>query len=388
MAINTEPVSRDEALALVEQLLLGASRRDISAIMKLYAEEAVAVSPVFGEVRGRAAIAASWETLFKTLADLTLVISDTLVDGNRVAVLSTLATTDRHGWFGRPATGGPIGYRLVLLLTVAHGGIVHDERIYDSAGVLERLEKARLDKELRTAADVQRALLPRRSHVGQFCESVGDSVPCRTIGGDFFEFLALPSGDAAIVMGDVSGKGPAAALLASLIQGMFAVEATAGGSPASTVSRINRRLAARDLGSRFATLVYGVLSADGRFAYSNAGHNPPMLMARDGVRRLTTGGTILGAFAEAVFEEEILQLQDGDTLVMFTDGVTEALGANDEEFGEERLMKSLGASDVSSAIDLLSHVFTAVREFSPHREPTDDITVTVTRFRQRRTSDE
>src|SRR6266852_9529331 len=277
-------MSREEALALVRHLVDAAHRRDVSGLMDSYADEAVAVSPVFGEVRGRAAIAATWESLFSTLADIAIEVSNVLVDGDRIAVLSTIATTVRIGWFGRPATGGPISYRLVLLFTVADGKIVHDERIYDSAGVLERLEKSRLDKELRTAAEVQRALSPRTAHRGRFCESVGDSVPCRAIGGDFFEFVELPSGDIGIAIGDVAGKGPAAALLAAMLQGMFAAAAPAGGGPAVTLSRMNQWLFVRGLESRFATLVYGVLSSDGRLVYSNAGHNPPALLARDGIR--------------------------------------------------------------------------------------------------------
>src|SRR5712692_10187869 len=364
-------MSREQALALVQQLLDTASHRDIPRLMDLYADEAVATSPVFGEVRGRAAIAKTWETLFSTFPVVAVVISNVLVDGDRIAVLSTLATTDRAGWFGRPATGGPISYRLVLLFTFADGKVVHDERIYDSAGVVERLEKARLDKELRTAADVQRALLSRTAHLGRFCESVGDSVPCRAIGGDFFEYVELPSGDVGIAMGDVSGKGPAAALLAAMIQGMFAAAAPAGGGPAVTLSRITQWLAARRVEARFATLVYGVLSSDGRLVYSNAGHNPPALVARDGIRRLTTGGPILGVFVDAVFEEETLHLHHEDTLVMFTDGVTEARSASDEEFGEHRLMACLSTDAAASPTALLSHIFSAVREFCQHADQSD-----------------
>jgi predicted ester cyclase len=374
-------MSREEALTLVRQLRDAALGRDVLRLMEFYAPEAVAVSPVFGEVRGRQAIAATWTTLFSTFSDLALEVSDVLVDGDRIAILGTVTTTDRVGWFGLPATGGPIVYRLVLLLTVAGGRIVRDERMYDSTGVVERLEKARLDKELKTAADVQRTLLSRTAYTGRFCESFGDSVPCRAIGGDFFEFVELPSGDAGIAMGDVAGKGPAAALLAALLQGMFAIEATSGSGPAVILSRINRRLTARRLESRFATLVYGVLSSDGRLVYSNAGHNPPALVARDGIRRLTTGGPILGAFGDAVFEEETLSLDDRATLVMFTDGVTEARNPSDEEFGEHRLMTCLSAGASSPPGILLHRIFDAVREFGKQADQSDDITVTVTRFR-------
>ena len=375
-----EAMSHERARALMGHLLDAAQRRDIARLMDLYVEDAVAVSPVFGEIRGRAAIAATWQTLFSTFSDIAVDVSDVLVDGDRIAVLSTVATTDRKGWFGRPATGGPISYRLLLLLTVADGRIVHDERIYDSAGVLERLEKARLDKELRTAAEVQRALVSRTTYVASFCESGGDSAPCRAIGGDFFEFFELPSGDVGMVMADVSGKGPAAALLAAMLQGMLAVEAPAESGPAMTLSRINRRLTARSLESRFATLVYGVLSSNGRLIYSNAGHNAPALLARDGIRRLTTGGPILGVFADAVFEEETLHLHDRDTLVMFTDGVTEARNASDEEFGEERLMACLHPDAASTPRAVLHRVFAAVREFCGRADQSDDITVSVTRY--------
>src|SRR5262249_1821193 len=152
--------------------------------------------------------------------------------------------------------------------------------------VVERFEKARLDKELRTAGDVQRALLSRAPRVGSFYEAAGDSTPCRAIGGDFFEFIDLPSGDLGILMGDIAGKGPAAALLAAMLQGMVAADPDAT-RPAAVLDRLNRRLLARNLGAKYATLVYAVLSATGRLVYANGGHNAPVLATRSGVHRLT-----------------------------------------------------------------------------------------------------
>jgi len=374
-------MSREETLALVRQLIEAANRHDPAGLMDCYAEDAVVVSPVFAEVHGRAAIGATWETTFATLPDFAIEVSDVLVDGDRTAILGALSATDRSGWFGLPATGGPINYRVVMLCTVADNKIVRDERIYDNRGLLERLEKTRLDKELKTAAEVQCTLMPRTVHVSDHCESVGDSVPCRAIGGDFFEFIDLPRGDFGIVLGDVSGQGPPAALLAALLQGMFTAEAQIGDSPAATLSRVNQRLVERRLNTRFATLVYAVLSPDGRLVYSNAGHNPPALVARDGIHRLATSSLILGAFPHAAFEEETLQLNAHDTLVMFTDGVTEARNSADEEFGDERLVSCLKATAASPPASLLACVFGAVREFCQQADPVDDITVTVTRYR-------
>jgi ketosteroid isomerase-like protein len=374
------PVSRESVLSVVQQLLTAARARDVVRMRELYAPDAIAISPVFGSVRGRDAIVNTWQTLFATFTDTTVSIADVLVDGNRVAVLSTLRATDRAGLFGRPATGGIINYRLVLLFTVEGGLVVRDERIYDSSGVVERLEKARLDKELQTAASVQRALSPRGAHRGRFSESAGDSVPCRAIGGDFFEFIELPSGGSGILLGDVAGKGPAAALLAAMLQGMFAIEAPRTADPATTVSRINARIAMRRLDARYATLVYAVLAADGSLRYSNAGHNPPVLLTARGMRRLFTGGPIVGAFPDAHFESEKLRLAPGDSLVMFSDGVTEARNGASEEFGEERLLTSLQENAAAKPSDLLAAIFSTVHAFCGKVDPSDDITVTVTRF--------
>jgi sigma-B regulation protein RsbU (phosphoserine phosphatase) len=308
-------------------------------------------------------------------------VSDVIVDGDRVAVLSAISATDNKlGWFGLPPTGGPIDYRMVLLLTIVDGRIVRDERIYDSAGVLERLEKSRVDKELRTAAEMQRALLSRTAHLTAFSESAGHSVPCRAIGGDFFEFLELPSGAVGVAMGDVAGKGPAAALLAAMLQGMLESEASIGDGPAAVLTRINRRLAARRLESRFATLVFGVLAPDGWLVYANAGHNPPVIAGERGIRHLTAGGTVLGMFPDATFGQEEVRLEARDTLVLFTDGVTEARSASDEEFGEDRLLACLDGGHRAPPADLLNRIFAAVRQFSGRADQSDDVTVTVTRF--------
>ena len=202
----------------------------------------------------------------------------------------------------------------------------------------------------------------------------------RAIGGDFFEFIDLPSGDTAMVLGDVSGKGPAAAILAALIQGMIAVEAPSADSPARIVSRINRRLAARNLDSRFATLVYGVLSPDGRFVYTNAGHNSPFVLTAGGVRRLTAGGSIVGAFGDAAFGEETLMLRGGDTLVLYSDGVTEACNPDGEEFGDERLTAWLTRAPARPALAMLRDLLATVRDFCAGADQHDDITATVTTF--------
>jgi len=371
---------RAEALSLAQQFQDAANTRNISKLLAFYTDDATTVSPVFGRVTGRAAIAATWESIFTTFPDLSVEMSDVLVDGDRLAILGTVTATDSAGWFGLPPTGSAIRYRLVILCTMHDGKIVQDERIYDNTAVLELLEKVRLDKELKTAAEVQRALLSRPAYVDRYCESAGDSIPCRAIGGDFFEFVELPTDEVGIAMGDVVGKGPPAALVASMLQGMFAADSKTSGSPSRMLTLINQRMAARHLESRFVTLVYGVLSSDGRFVYSNGGHNPPACLSGDRIYRFTVGGPLLGAFADAVYEEETIQLTAGDTILMFTDGVTEARNSYDEEFGEDRLFSCLLAHAGRSPSDLLRLVFDEVRGFCQNTDQADDLTVTLTRF--------
>ena len=192
--------------------------------------------------------------------------------------------------------------------------------------------------------------------------------------------MELRSGSVALVVGDVAGKGPAAALLAAMLQGVFACEARDDSSPAQTIARMNRILIDRQATSKFATLVYGVLSPDGRFVYSNAGHNPPVVVGRGGIRRLTAGGPLVGAFAGAAFDQQALPLGDGDAIVLFSDGITEARNSNGEEFGDDRLLAA--AAEGGAPGVLIERLFDAVRRFSGGVEQSDDMTVAVLRRAQ------
>jgi serine phosphatase RsbU (regulator of sigma subunit) len=247
----------------------------------------------------------------------------------------------------------------------------------------EATEKARLERELQVAAEIQRALLPDALLTGSHFEVAAASIPCRAIGGDFFDYFNLPDDHFGFALGDVAGKGPPAALLTAMIQGAFAAQVSSAGSPAALMALVNRTLIRRAIQSRFATVIYGTLSPDGRLTYSNAGHNPPVMMTRNGVRRLETGGLILGLFPQASYEEETIQLASGDTLVIFSDGVTEALNAAGDEFGEERLLESLEACRSLPPEAVLDRILTAVRTFAASAAQNDDVTALVLRYGKR-----
>jgi len=245
----------------------------------------------------------------------------------------------------------------------------------------ESAEKARLEGELQLAAEIQRALLPEACRSGRHFEVAASSIPCRAIGGDFYDYFDLAGGAVGFALGDVAGKGPSAALLTAMIQGIFAAQIGTEESAAALITSVNEGLIRRSLQSRFATCVYGTLAVDGRLTYCNAGHNPPLLIARDGIRRLETGGLILGVFPQATYDQETLTLEPGDLLVIFSDGVTEAFNTTGEQFGEERLRTCLDANRECSPAELLKRLLSAVRSFASGAPQYDDVTALVLRYK-------
>jgi sigma-B regulation protein RsbU (phosphoserine phosphatase) len=245
----------------------------------------------------------------------------------------------------------------------------------------ETLEKARMEQEMRIAAEIQRALLPHAAHVGAYFEAAAATLPCRSIGGDFFDYLELPDDKFGFALGDVAGKGPPAALLSAMIQGILSAQAPATIDPSPTITRVNQALIRRAIENRFVTVLYGVLHADGRLSYCNAGHNPPVLLGASGVRRLEAGGPIVGLFEFASFEDEVVQLEPGDWLVVFSDGVSEALSASGDEFGDDRIIECVTTLREATPKAMLEGLFARVREFTAGAAQSDDVTALVLRYR-------
>jgi phosphoserine phosphatase RsbU/P len=244
----------------------------------------------------------------------------------------------------------------------------------------EALERAKLDQELKVAAAIQQSLLPVSNRSGSFFTIAGTSVPCRSVGGDFFDYVDLPGGQFGFILGDVAGKGAPAALLAAAALGMFGSEASYQPRAAAVVTKLNNGLFRRGIAARFLTAFYGMLSPDGSLTYSNAGHNAPVLVGRDGVRRLETGGLVLGMFEHASWEEETLALGAGDVVIAFSDGVSEALNEAGEEYSDERLLQSVEAHRGKSPQDLLHGLLADVRQFCGPATANDDVTMVVVRY--------
>jgi len=382
-------MTRQEAGALLRRHQDALNRHDVDRLAALYADDARLVSPMFDTLLGRVAIADSYRRLFAVFPDYQVQMNDAsfIVEGDRVAEFSTATATHTVELFGLPPTGHQIEYHAARLFTFREGLIVDEQRIYDFGGVLERLEKARVDRELTLAAALQGTLLSRRGHDGPHFEVVGTSLACRAIGGDFLEYVDLPSGAVGLALGDVTGKGPAAALLGAMLQGMFAIIASDGTPPSAALARVNRLLSGRGSDRPFATLVYGVLSREGLFTYSNAGHYPFLLVGSATMLQLTAGGPLLGAFEDAVFPEASVPLEPGDLLIAFSDGVIDAVSPAGDEFGVDRFVAAAAACRGLTAAAALQQLFDVFRRFSGGAPQADDATIMVARFRHDKGTD-
>jgi sigma-B regulation protein RsbU (phosphoserine phosphatase) len=254
------------------------------------------------------------------------------------------------------------------------GVAIENARLYR-----ETLEKARIEHELRIAAEIQRSLLPQGRREGAYFQAMGASLPSRSIGGDFFDYSDMDDGSVGVVLGDVAGKGPAAALLTAKIQGLFAAQ-TGVTSPATAMRLVNQGLLKRQIDARYATVFFATLAPDGTLVYCNAGHNPPLVVSAAGVRSLTGSGMPVGLFGGAPYGDERTTLEPGDLLVVFSDGVTEALNPAGEEFGEGRLIQELSPNREAGLAEVLQRVVSAVQAFASGASQSDDVTVLVLRY--------
>jgi serine phosphatase RsbU (regulator of sigma subunit) len=241
----------------------------------------------------------------------------------------------------------------------------------------ESLERRRLQQEMQVAAEIQRGLLPGAPPVIHGYQVTGSNRPSLTVGGDYYDFGPRP-GLLNFVLGDVSGKGTGAALLMTVLRASVRANWDAA-SLSDAVCRINTAVCENVTAGKYITFFMGRLdAASGRVSYVNAGHNPPLLVRADGrLETLTVGGMVLGLFDTVPYEEGTAQLDHGDVLVVFSDGVTETFSAGDEEFGEGSLIDVVTGARSLSAAAVEAQILRALEAFAPGARATDDRTLIV-----------
>lgn len=248
----------------------------------------------------------------------------------------------------------------------------------------ETAQRERLHNELEIASQVQQRLFPKRAPDVEGLDLAGCCVPAQSVGGDYYDFLTTPDGAVGLAIGDVAGKGvPAALLMAGLQASLRGLILGGVTDLRELMAKLNLLVYEASPANRFATFFYGVYDpAAGALRYSSAGHNPSLLLRAAGeCHWLKTPGVGLGMTRRSRYEQAEIGLESGDTLVLYTDGVTEARNEQGEEFGEDRLLEALQAAPAGGAQLVVDHVLEAVKRFAAGAPQHDDITLIVARRR-------
>ena len=265
-----------------------------------------------------------------------------------------------------------------------------DERIMnrlavEAGNVLERVEMMKsieqrktLERDLALADETQRSLLPREIPKLPHLKLSAYCKPTRYVGGDFYDFQLMPSGELLFVIADISGKGVAASILSSMILGCLQLRLQDGDPPVAALNRLNKFLCTKSSG-RFATMFLCSVGPDGKGLYISAGHNPAFLYrAADGsIEELPSTNLVLGVFDFVMFESVPIELKEGDVLLAYSDGVTEAENIREEMFGEERVKDIIRREAPSGAARLHDVLIASLSEFTLKRDQSDDITIVI-----------
>jgi len=252
-----------------------------------------------------------------------------------------------------------------------------------------RIENARLalveeaerimKRDLSQAAEIQGRMLPAEAPLVPGTDLAGFNVPCRTVGGDYYDFFPYADGRLGLTLGDVSGKGMPASLMMMALHARVQVLAEDPGNLDAFMTRLNKTTCANCPSNRFITFFFCVLDpATGDLAFANAGHNPPIIIRKSGeAQMLEGGGPVLGIIPFAPYKEMRAHLDTGDMLVIYSDGVTEANNVNHEEYDEPRFIEVLRANRGKTAAEIVAAVTRSLNEFAAGAPQADDITLVV-----------
>ncbi|PYS16063.1 MAG: hypothetical protein DMG15_03500 [Acidobacteria bacterium] len=256
----------------------------------------------------------------------------------------------------------------------------------EAGNVLERVEmiksieqRKRLEQELTLAEETQRTLLPQTFPKVENLNLHAFSKPTRYVGGDFYDFVELESGELVGVLADVSGKGISASLLSSMVLGCLQMQLRANVPVNESLNRLNRFLCEKSSSSRFVTMFLFTLDSKGSGKYINAGHNPAYVFraVTGDIEEVVSNNMIIGAFTWAHYDAATLQLNKGDVLVAYSDGLTEAENPQGEMLGEERVKTVIRAEARAGSKNLERKLLDTIQNFTMGRSQTDDITIVI-----------
>jgi serine phosphatase RsbU (regulator of sigma subunit) len=276
----------------------------------------------------------------------------------------------------RPAAFSKLDRHILDAIAIESASILDNARL-----VKRELERQRIEQELNIARDIQQALLPRGFRDFPHLSISGVNFPCHGVGGDYFDVFPIDEQRTAFLIADVSGKGLGAALLTTMLQGAL-TGMTIGADPARVFQHINAFLCEHAEVGKYATLFYGTIDLEGNLEYLNAGHLSPLLLRRGEVTELFTEGSFpVGLIPAAKHSVDRATLEPGDTLLLFSDGVTEAADLGDHEFGVSGLRDILAGQHDTPLDRLQQTIVESVERFTGGASQADDITLLLVRYR-------
>jgi len=278
-----------------------------------------------------------------------------------------------HIYTSQPHTFTPEEIRLFRSVADQAALTVRNAQLLD-----EGVRSKQQQRELEVAAKVQNRLLPAQAPTIEGYDCFGVTVASLAVGGDFHDWIELPGGNWGVAVGDVAGKGVPAAILMASVRAALRAQAEHIYALTHIMRRVNEGLTADTEPAEFATLFYGVLDSAGRrLTYSNAGHEPGVLVRGGEVRRLQAGGPLLGVIGDVDYEQEVVNLQAGDTLVLYSDGACDATNYEGQRFGRDRLMDAIRRHAEHGAQRAVEEIRWDIRRWTGLAPQADDLTLVV-----------
>jgi sigma-B regulation protein RsbU (phosphoserine phosphatase) len=260
------------------------------------------------------------------------------------------------------------------------------EAVAQKEAAADRERLLAIQKELDVAREIQESIVPREFPPYPEREELSihaSMLPAKEVGGDFFDYFIIDRDRIGFAIGDVSGKGVPAALFMAVSRTLLRATASRGSAPDECMRQVNQILHQESISSMFVTCFYGVLNTrTGEIHYSNGGHNLPYILRTDGrVEAMEPfGGLILGAFKHSAYETGEIALQPGDCIFLYTDGITEAMNPDGEQFSNERLVESLQRVNGSPVENIVGKVIDNVKEFTAGATQSDDMTILAVKY--------
>jgi serine phosphatase RsbU (regulator of sigma subunit)/predicted ester cyclase len=384
------PSEEEKNKALARRFMEARAKADLNAIEEMMAPNFISHGLLPGQQPGREGLKRSIAEIAATFSNRRRFIEDQVAEGDKVVTRYTLrATHDRKEIMGVAPTGREVTYKAIVIHRISGGKIAEEwgagTSISDLMGQRleqETIERERIEQELGVARRIQHASLPKEVPTLEGWQISPYYQPAREVGGDFYDFHFLSEGRLGLVVGDATGKGVPAALVMSTTLGMLQLAARALGSssPGEVLEQVNETLLARIPSNMFVTCFYAILEPkSGTLSYANAGHDLPYLWHAGAAEELRARGMPLGLMPGMHYEQKEIVLQEGDSALLYTDGLVEAHDPQREMFGFPRLQALVsehGEEDRSLEATLLEDLYSFVGE---GWDQEDDITLVTLR---------